>query len=106
MAKEQISCYFEGHNQSTTVDIIEFMTDSNHRFNVLPYIMSRNDIEIICQFVVESVALNFVVSIGSPLYLCSRILNMTFPTIIIVMMWNHGYLIENITASSLLLIGL
>merc|ERR1711879_589493 len=105
MAKEQISCYFEGHNQSTTVDIIEFMTDSNHRFNVLPYIMSRNDIEIICRFLVESVALNFVVSIGSPLYLCSRILNVFFPMTFVVMMWNMGCL-DRLTASSLLWIGL
>ena len=105
MVREQISKYFEGHNQSTTRDVIQYLTDTVERVNVLSYIVSRNDIEWCCRFLFESVTLNFVMWIGSPLYLCSRIMNVAFPLMVVAVLW-WTESIGNITSFSLLSIGL
>lgn len=103
MVREQISSYFKGHNQSTTRDVVECMADSVERVNVLSHIVGRNEIESCCRFLFESVTLNFVLWIGSPLYLCSRIINVAFPMMVVAVVWWNGM---GIPSFPLLLFGL
>ena len=46
--KEQIAIYFQGHNRSTTDDIVQFMADCLDMMSLMSNIIGRNAVENLC----------------------------------------------------------